>query len=106
MSLEVIVLPTDLVYVIIAILQLHFHLCLLLQLPEVCDYHDAKYSVLIFHDNGSLAYQSKEETYNKDGPDSVEVEVSENLQKDLSYTAQINVSTAVDWTTTQFQFGK
>ena len=72
----------------------------------MCDYHDAKYSVLIFHDNGSLAYRSIEKTYDKDSPDSVEVEVSENLQKDLSYTAQINVSTAVNWTITQFLFGK
>ena len=72
----------------------------------MCDYHDAKYSVLIFHDNGSLAYQSTEKTYDKNGPDRVEVEVSENLQKDLSYIAQINVSTAVSWTTTQFLFGK
>ena len=77
-----------------------------MQLPEVCDYHDAKYLILIFHDNGSLAYRSMEETYDKDGPDNIEVEVSENLQKDLSYTAQINVSTAVNWTTTQFLFGK
>ena len=77
-----------------------------MQLPEVCDYHDAKYSILIFHDNGSLAYRSIEETYVKDGPDRVEAVVSENLQKDLSYTAQINVSTAVNWTTTQFHFGK
>ena len=75
-----------------------------MQFPEVCDYHDAKYSILIFHDNGSLAYQSIEETY--DGTDRVEAAVSENLQKDLSYTAQINVSTAVNWTTTQFHFGK
>ena len=72
----------------------------------MCDYHDAKYSVLIFHDNGLLAYRSMEKTYDQDGPDSVEVEVSENLQKDLSYTAQINISTAVSWTITQFQFGK
>ena len=77
-----------------------------MQFPEVCDYHDAKYSILIFHDNGSLAYWSIEETYDKDGPDRVETVVSENLQKDLSYTAQINVSTAVNWTTTQFHFGK
>ena len=77
-----------------------------MQFPEVCDYHDAKYSVRIFHNNGSLVYQSMEETYDKDGPDSVEVIVSESLQKDLSYSAQINVSTAVNWTTIQFQFGK
>ena len=50
-----------------------------MQLPEVCDYHDAKYLILIFHDNGSLAYRSMEETYDKDGPDNIEVEVSENL---------------------------
>ena len=74
-------------------------------MPEVCNYHDAKYSLVIYHDNGSLAYQSMEETYDKDSPDRVEVVVSENLLKDLSYTAQINVSTAVNWTTTQFQFG-
>ena len=79
---------------------------LLLQLPEVCDYDDAKYSILIIYDNGSIAYQSIENTYDKDGQDSVEVEVSENLQKDWSYTVQINVSTAVNWTITQFQFGK
>ena len=72
----------------------------------MCDYDDAKYSVLIICDNGSIAYQSIENTYDKDGQDSVEVEVSENLQKDLSYTVQINVSTAVNWTITQFQFGK
>ena len=60
---------------------------------------------MIYHDNGSLAYQSMEETYDKDSPDRVEIVVSENLLKDLSYTAQINVSTAVNWTTTQFPFG-
>jgi hypothetical protein len=76
------------------------------QLPEVCDYQDAKYSVLVFRDNGSLAYRSIEKIYDKDGPDSVEIVVSEDLQKDLSYTAQINVSTVVNWATTQFQFGK
>ena len=92
------------VNVIIAILQLDF--LLLLQLPEVCDYDDAKYSVLIFYDNGSIAYRSIERTYDKDGQDSVEFKVSENLQNDLSYTVQIYVSTAVNWTTTQFQFGK
>lgn len=77
-----------------------------MQVPQVCDYHDAKYSVRIFHDDGSLAYQSTEETYDKDVPDRVEVVVREYLQKDLTYTAQINVSTAVNWTTTKFQFSK
>ena len=76
------------------------------QFPEVCDYHDANYSVLIFHGNGSLVYKSTEETYDKDSPENVEVVVSQNLQKDSSYTAEINVSTAVNWTTTQFQFGE
>ena len=68
----------------------------------MCDYHDAKYSVMILNENGSLA-QSMEKTYDKGGLDNVEVM---NLQKDSSYTAQINVSTAVNWTTTQFKFGE
>ena len=72
----------------------------------MCDYHDANYSVLILHDNGSLVFQSTEETYDKDGPENVEVVVSQNLQKDSSYTAEINVSTAINWTTTQIQFGE
>ena len=77
-----------------------------MQFPEVCDYHGAKYSVLIHNGDGSLVYRSTEETYDKNSPDSVEVEMSENLEKDSSYTAQINVSTAVSWITTQFKFGK
>ena len=57
-----------------------------MQFPEVCDYHDAKYSVLILNGDGSLVYRSTEETYDKNSPDSVEVEMSENLEKDSSYT--------------------
>ena len=72
----------------------------------VCDYHDAKYSILILNGDGSLVYQSMEETYDNDGPDNVEIIMSENLQKDSSYTAEINVSTAVNWTTTRFKFGE
>lgn len=77
-----------------------------MQFSKVCDYHDAKYSVVILNEDGSLAYQSMEETYDGDGPDNVEIVMIENLRKDSSYTAQINVSTAVNWTTTQFKFGK
>ena len=76
-----------------------------MQFPEVCDYHDAKYSVLILNGDGSLVYRSTEETYDKKS-DSVVVEMNKNLEKDSSYIAQINVSTAVNWTTTQFKFGK
>jgi hypothetical protein len=72
----------------------------------VCDYHDAKYSIVIHSEDGSLVYQSMEETYNNDSPDNIEVIIDKNLQKDSSYIAEINVSTAVNWTTTQFKFGE
>lgn len=77
-----------------------------IQFPTVCDYHDAKYSIVILSGGGSLVYQSVEETYNNDSPDNVEVTIDQKLQKDSSYTAEINVSTAVNWTTTQFKFGE
>lgn len=80
--------------------------CAHIQFPEVCDYHDAKYSILILNRDGSFVYQSMEETFNKDGQDNIEVIMSENLRKDSSYTAEINVSTAVNWTTTRFEFGE
>lgn len=72
----------------------------------MCDHHDAKYSILILSGAGSLVYQSVEETYNNDSPDNVEVTIDQKLQKDSMYTAEINVSTAVNWTTTQFKFGE
>ena len=61
---------------------------------------------MILNEDGSLAYQSMEKTYDKGNPDNVEFMPIKNLQKDSSYTAQINVSTAVNWTTTQFKFGE
>lgn len=45
-------------------------------------------------------------TYNKDGPDYVKVTITQNLQENMNYTAEINVSTAVNWTAMQFRFGK
>ena len=82
-------------------------LCLHIQFPTVCDYHDAKYSIIILNGGGSLVYQSVEETYNNDGPDNIiVVTIDEKLQKDSMYTAEINISTAVNWTTTQFKFGE
>ena len=77
-----------------------------MQFPKVCDYHDAKFSIQILGEDRLLMYQSMEETYDKDSPDNVEVTISKNLQKDSSYTAIINVSTAVNWTMTQLKFGK
>lgn len=77
-----------------------------IQFPTVCDYHDAKYSIVILSGGGSLVYQSVEETYNNDSPDNVEVTIDQKLQKDSSYTAEINVSTAVNWTTAQFKFSE
>ena len=71
----------------------------------MCTYDDAKYFVLIVHGNGSLVYQLKEKTYANDGSDSIEVVLSENLQKDSSYTVQINISTIANWTSLQFSFG-
>ena len=81
-------------------------LCLHIQFPTVCDYHDAKYSIVILSEGGSLVYQSLEKTYNNESPDNVEVTIDQKLQKDSMYTAEINVSTAVNWTTTQFKFGE
>lgn len=72
----------------------------------MCDYHDAKYSIVILSGGGSLVYQSVEETYNNDSPDNVEVTIDQKLQKDSSYTAEINVSTAVNWTIAQFKFSE
>ena len=77
-----------------------------IQFPTVCDYHDAKYSIVILSGGGSLVYQSVEETYNNDSPDNVEVTIDQKLQKDSSYTAEINVSTAVNWTIAQFKFSE
>ena len=77
-----------------------------MQFPEVCDYHDAKYFVLITDLSGSFVHRSEEETYDKDNSDNVEVVVSQNLQRDSFYTAEINVSTAVDSTIRQFSFSK
>ena len=71
----------------------------------MCIYDNAKFSVLILHGDGSLVYQSKEETYDKDGPDIVEIVLSENLQNNTPYTVQINVSTSVNWTSLRFNFG-
>ena len=103
----VMILRTDLVHIIIATLQLDsfcIYYCSFLRCVTTMMLNTLSWFQV--YDNGLLAYRSMEKTYDKDGPDSVEVEVSENLQKDLSYTAQINVSTAVSWATTQFQFGK
>lgn len=84
------------------ITHIHTHI----QFPELCDYHDARYSILILGRDGSIVYQSMEETYYKESPDNVEVMISNNLQKDSIYTAEINVSTAVNWTKIQFIFSE
>ena len=81
-------------------------LCAHMQFPEVCHFQDAKFSIQILGEDGSLVYQSMEETYDKDSPDNIEVTISKNLQRDSSYIAEINISTAVNWTITQFKFGK
>ena len=79
----------------------------LLQFPTVCDYHDATYTIRILNSNGILVYQTIEEMYNKDGPDYVQVKISNGLMKvNMMYLAEIVVKTAVNSTTARFSFSE
>ena len=78
------------------------------QFPTVCDYHDAHYAVSILDSDRRRIQQTEtfKLVYDKDDPQSVEVEVKAGMERDKIYTAVINVTTAVKSTTTEFTFRK
>ena len=71
----------------------------------MCDYHDASYTVCILDKDGT-EIDRKMEIYDKDRPESVEVELRAGMEKNKEYTAIINVTTAVNSTITKFAFGE
>ena len=78
---------------------------IIFQFPEVCDYHDAIYAVTILDRDRIKAHQTNDMLYTGDGPLNVEVEVKDGMEMNKIYTGVINVTTAVNSTTTEFVFG-
>ena len=77
-----------------------------LQFPQVCDYHDANYSVRILDSNGMVVDQTTEMTYNQDESGYVDVELTSGLRINVLYTAEIVVKTAVNSTMARFTFSE
>ena len=71
----------------------------------MCDYHNASYAVRILDGYGNVI-DKKEDFYDKNGPENVEVELRAGMERNKQYTAIINVTTAVKSTTTKFAFGE
>ena len=78
-----------------------------MQFPAVCDYHDAFYSVLVYDvTEAMIVARTRVTTYDRDGPDSLEVVVDHGMQKDRFYMAFINVTTAVNSTIQRVPFSE
>ena len=63
------------------------------------------YAVSILN-GGRRIHKTDDVYYDQDGPQNVEVEVRSGMEMNKRYTAIINVTTAVNSTTTEFVFGK
>ena len=74
----------------------------------VCDYHDAFYSVLVYDVTEAMIIVARTRvmTYDRDGPDRLEMVVDHGLQKDRNYVAFINVTTAVNSTIQHVPFSE
>ena len=77
-----------------------------MQLPNVCDFQEAKYSISVYNEHQESIYQSKEETYNKDSPHFVNATIRLRMLEHKKYTAKIRVSTVVQTTTRRLKLVK
>lgn len=86
---------------------LYSSLCpLITQFPEVCDYHDANYTVRLLTLQRQVVADLPETLYTQNSPATVSVEFTTGMEANSMYIAQVRVSTAVNSTTTEFTFSK
>ena len=71
----------------------------------MCNYEYANYTIRVSDELGT-AVNEISSTYNNDSPENVEVVIDSNLEENQVYTATIIITTVVNSTTVEFEFGK